>query len=82
MSCRKETTNREMRYSSEPEEATMVLIDVDSDHIDHMPVAMAYVPWQYMKDVYEPGDALQIGTIFPELDKPFLCYKFSGGRRA
>ena len=35
------------------------------------PVAMAYVPWQYFKNVYEPEKALQIGTIFPELNKPF-----------
>lgn len=34
--------------------------------------AMAYVPWQYFTTVYEPDKALEIGTIFPELDKPFL----------
>lgn len=35
-------------------------------------LAMAYVPWQYFTTVYEPDKALEIGTIFPELDKPFL----------
>lgn len=39
-------------------------------------VAMAYVPWQYFENVYEPDKALEVGTIFPELDKPFLA----GGR--
>ncbi len=39
-------------------------------------VAMAYVPWQQFKDVYEPEVALCRGTLFAELDKPFLA----GGR--
>lgn len=51
------------------------------ENIDRFPVGMCYVPWQYMDIVYEPDDALQIGTIFPELDKPFLCYRYSGGGR-
>ena len=41
-------------------------------------LAMAYVPWQYFTTVYEPDRALEVGTIFPELDKPFLA----GGRCA
>ena len=36
-------------------------------------VGMAYVPWQYFDQVYETDKALEIGTIFPELDKPFLA---------
>jgi hypothetical protein len=39
------------------------------------PVAMAYVPWQKLTSVYEPDKALEIGTIFPELNLPFY-----GGR--
>lgn len=38
----------------------------------NMSVAMAYVPWQNFGEVYEPDKALRIGTIFPELNKPFL----------
>lgn len=34
-------------------------------------VGMAYVPWQNLTTVYEPHQALEAGTIFPELDKPF-----------
>lgn len=34
-------------------------------------IAMAYVPWQHFEHVYEPDRALAIGTIFPELNKPF-----------
>lgn len=43
------------------------------DHFpEHMPPAMAYVPWQHWKEIYEPCRALENGTIFMELDKPFL----------
>ncbi len=38
---------------------------------EQFPVAMAYVPWQEFKNMYEPDRALQAGTIFPELDLPF-----------
>lgn len=37
-----------------------------------MPIAMAYVPWQRWNNIYEPCKALMRGTMFPELDKPFL----------
>lgn len=39
--------------------------------LNNMPIAMAYVPWQYFDKVYEVDKALQYGTIFPELNKPF-----------
>ncbi len=35
-------------------------------------VAMAYVPVQTDTDMYEPCRALQQGTLFESLDKPFL----------
>lgn len=49
-----------------------------NDSLDDMPVAMAYVPWQKWQQIYEPCQALQRGTIFKELDKPFLG---RGGRK-
>ena len=42
------------------------------DTLKGMPVAMAYVPWQEFKDLYPIEKALCRGTIFQELDKPFL----------
>ena len=36
------------------------------------PVGMAYVPFQQWKNVYEPSVGLDRGTIFEDLDKPFL----------
>ena len=38
-------------------------------------LAMAYVPCQHFEHVYEPDRALQVGTIFPELNKPFCGRK-------
>ena len=35
-------------------------------------LAMAYVPWQTWRDIYDTEKALKHGTIFCELDKPFL----------
>ena len=37
-----------------------------------LPLAMAYVPWQKWRELYTPEVGLQRGTIFAELDKPFL----------
>lgn len=48
----------------------------DSDcGADKEATVMAYVPWQYFSKSYEPQKALMVGTIFPELDKPFLGRK-------
>lgn len=49
--------------------------------IDHLPLAMAYVPMQSWCDVYELQVGFRKGTMFPELDKPFYgaggvpCYR-------
>ncbi len=43
-----------------------------NENFDRFPVAMAYVPWQRLTQVYEDLDeGLKNGTIFPELYKPF-----------
>ena len=44
-------------------------------------LAMAYVMWQDgIGKVYPPEEGLDRGTIFPELDKPFLGAR-RGGRQ-
>lgn len=40
-------------------------------HADHLPLAMAYVPFQKFSNTFNPCKALHMGTIFPELCKPF-----------
>lgn len=43
-----------------------------SEYIDKFPVAMVYVPWQHLTNVFENlEEAFKAGTIFPELEKPF-----------
>jgi hypothetical protein len=43
------------------------------DPLAELPLAMAYVPWQSWCETYKPAQALHRGTIFPELDLPFLA---------
>lgn len=39
---------------------------------DKFPIGMAYVPWQRFEGIYEDLEkAFYMGTIFPELNKPF-----------
>ena len=40
-------------------------------YLEDMPLAMAYVPFQVWRDLYQPDEALQAGTIFKELNLPF-----------
>ncbi len=43
--------------------------------------AMAYVPFQqYASKTYSPAQALESGTVYPILDKPFFGSKCSGGK--
>lgn len=38
-------------------------------------LAMAYVPMQEYGALYDESDGLEAGTLFPDLDKPFLRKK-------
>ena len=38
---------------------------------ERTPLAMAYVPYQQWGEVFDSGDALEKGTLFPELIFPF-----------
>lgn len=40
--------------------------------IPYESLAMAYVPFQKWIETYDPETALVRGTLFPDLDKPFL----------
>ena len=48
------------------------------DPLSNLPLAMAYVPWQSWCDIYDICEGYQNGTIFEQLNKPFLGI---GGRR-
>ncbi|MCI7179179.1 MAG: spore coat associated protein CotJA [Lachnospiraceae bacterium] len=43
-----------------------------SDPLASLPAAMAYVPWQNWRDIYDIEQGFRCGTIFKELNKPFL----------
>lgn len=43
----------------------------DYSGVDQLPLAMAYVPWQTFNNTYDRATGLSMGTIFPELCKPF-----------
>ena len=42
------------------------------ERIDQYPVAMAYVPWQKYGETFDLEKGFHTGTIFPELDLPFM----------
>lgn len=50
---------------------------MDISCLETLETAMAYVPFQNFCKAYPLCKGLQVGTIFPDLDKPF-CGK--GGR--
>ncbi len=69
-------------YTEQPEKHCAMHLHDDCDcHCHHpnsptdplveMSLAMAYVPWQKWKKIYNICDGFQRGTIFCELDKPF-----------
>lgn len=41
------------------------------EDLAEMPLAMAYVPWQKWRDIYDVCEGFQRGTIFAQLDMPF-----------
>jgi hypothetical protein len=43
-------------------------------------VTMAYVPFQNAVKLYSPEHGIQTGTMFPELNKPFMAYDKDGGK--
>lgn len=58
-----------------------VYCDIHEDScIEKLPLAMAYVPFQKWKNVYDASAGLQAGTIFQDLNLPFYGYKMCGKR--
>ena len=63
--------NNAMAYNNYRQNAVHPVDNVKRDYMEHMSLAMAYVPWQRFGQTYDLSKALCVGTIFPELDKPF-----------
>ena len=47
--------------------------DADGGGVYGKSLAMVYSPYQHFGELYEQGEALCRGTVFRELDKPFLA---------
>lgn len=48
---------------------------------DNFMIAMAYVPWQQYAQMYDNlEEAYMEGTIFPELNKPFMGRRGKHGK--
>jgi hypothetical protein len=60
-------------------QATSCASRCSRDPLNNLALAIAYVPWQCWDQTYDLEKAMQAGTIFPELNKPFLGKR--GGRR-
>lgn len=50
------------------------------EQLQGLPLAMGYVPTQKFETVFDTQKGFQLGTIFPELCKPF-CGKRGGCKR-
>ncbi len=48
----------------------------NNNYYSNMPIGMAYVPWQQWDNIYDIDKGFFVGTIFADLNKPYL------GRRA
>ena len=65
----------------------ITLTEKEMNHFDEpwlsesFPLAMAYVRWQKLERMYPHEIALERGTLFPELDKPFCGSTVTGGKR-
>lgn len=46
--------------------------NIGNEPVDKMGVGMAFVPWQKWQKIYNLEEALEKGTIFEELCKPYL----------
>ena len=62
-------SDRQTKNSSAPAEAQT---GACCCRLEQLPLAMSYVPGQLWGELYDPQTALQQGTLFPELDLPFL----------
>ncbi len=63
-SCRREDCACHMPGCPSPHEEMF-------SHLSHLPDAMAYVPCQKFDEMFDLGYALRVGTLFPQLCKPF-----------
>ncbi len=60
-------------YRNQPQAGnTISCPNTGAGGIEQFPVGMGYVPWQQWRQTYTLEQAIAQGTIFPELDLPFV----------
>jgi hypothetical protein len=67
--------------SRQQEEQEDSQIKESSKACNYPSLAMAYFPYQEWRKLYDPCEAITQGTLFKELDKPFLADKKGGASR-
>lgn len=73
--CHVGGSNRTMPPSVSPSTPSRPCCNIyDHDKLSGLSIAMAYVPWQEWRSLYEVEKGFRCGTIFPELNLPF-CWK-------
>ncbi len=78
-SCMNSRRNPSMTTFGPQSQSTVSRMDPGSNsqtasmyqHLSSLPLAMAYVPTQSFSETFKLSYALQVGTIFPDLCKPF-----------
>lgn len=73
--CHVGGSNRTMPPSVSPSTPSRPCCNIyDHDKLSGLSIAMAYVPWQEWRSLYEVEKGFRCGTIFVELNLPF-CWK-------
>ncbi len=62
----------EMQRSPASDSPALCCQQPETEFPKETPIAMLYVPFQQWRKVYEPMVGLDRGTVFEELDKPFI----------
>lgn len=68
--CRREDSRR-MEETRRMDDGRCMGKSEPCEKADGLALAMAYVPWQCYQDTFDLCKGLHMGTIFPELCKPF-----------
>lgn len=45
-----------------------------NDCLENLPLAYAYIPYQVFESPYNKEEALEYGTVFSQLNKPYNIY--------
>ena len=63
--------NNAMPYSNYRHTPPCAVESASKGILEEMPLAMAYVPWQMWRNIYDAEKGFCNGTIFQELNLPF-----------